>query len=115
MYGAASMPHVCGDEPSKAEGRDLDMTVCPTYVGMNRFSTLLLILFPCMPHVCGDEPDWIREGGMTDDVCPTYVGMNRERFPYRPRRVRMPHVCGDEPGISITSGSKSPYAPRMWG
>ena len=33
------------------------LSVCPTYVGMNRAHLLAALLAARMPHVCGDEPN----------------------------------------------------------
>ena len=50
------MPHVGGDEPEHFDEILEDITVCPTYVGMNRPSTLGNMSRRSMPYVGGDEP-----------------------------------------------------------
>ena len=129
------MPHVCGDEPAWKGVHSVHGGVCPTYVGMNRFtclSTLKFCVCPTyvgmnrilklqqekgvsMPHVCGDEPAEIPDGGYPGHVCPTYVGMNRWNKLYGNDSDGMPHVCGDEPTLRAWSVASVKYAPRMWG
>ena len=91
------------------------LTVCPTYVGMNRGYGRSCRRRRSMPHVCGDEPviDGLGLGGKV--VCPTYVGMNRILTFFVAKIQRMPHVCGDEPMLCAGSGRRPTYAPRMWG
>ena len=50
------MPHVCGDEPDAADPLAEALSVCPTYVGMNRLHPGRQPGTGSMPHVCGDEP-----------------------------------------------------------
>ena len=71
------------------------LAVCPTYVGMNRSSGQICTLSAGMPHVCGDEPDRRTPDGIPLDVCPTYVGMNRR--------------------LAKWAEALLAYAPRMWG
>ena len=51
------MPHVCGDEPGCPSPALWLVYVCPTYVGMNRNDSQILVNGVSMPHVCGDEPN----------------------------------------------------------
>ena len=51
--------------------------VNPTYVGMNRLSTLLKYAVESKPHVRGDEPSKSKDLFSCSCVNPTYVGMNQ--------------------------------------
>ena len=55
----------------------VEVSVCPTYVGMNRVRFALVFHHLRMPHVCGDEPENPKHQDNWVDS--------------------MPHVCGDEP------------------
>ena len=88
------MPHVCGDEPRISDCIGETISVCPTYVGMNRD---------------------LEQLSMDSLVCPTYVGMNPRRVAFFTIPYRMPHVCGDEPSLDNHIATFRLYAPRMWG
>ena len=112
--GISRMPHVCGDEPINAMYAGVDPDVCPTYVGMNRFTFSYIHRKGSMPHVCGDEPDtpWVRREEMR---MPHVCGDEPIKIALGFQCLRMPHVCGDEPPDLRKGGVSQWYAPRMWG
>ena len=68
------MPHVCGDEPVEDATRAATVEVCPTYVGMNRFSENGFCRCRSMPHVCGDEPYAVKSADYLHGYAPRMWG-----------------------------------------
>ena len=97
------LPHTRGGEPHHGGYLGIYVAICPTHVGVNRASRLMLPKTRHLPHTRGGEPHHACYAGVDVAICPTHVGVNLRVAHF----VRFVDICPTHVGVNRFWISKS--------